>query len=81
MKNFKKNDSTIKYIFTVLTYDNNDEDDTVSNDADAHAGTQTKSTKTGTTTSLNDKLDQQLADEIKSIDERGIRTFWLCVFF
>ena len=41
-------------------------------DADTSIGTQTKSTKSGQNNmSLNDKLDQQLADDLKSIDDRG----------
>jgi len=44
----------------------------VSIDADTSVGTQTKSTKSGQNNmSLNDKLDQQLADDLKSIDDRG----------
>ena len=72
------------FLCKVLTYDNNEEDETTSLDAESTGmGTQTKSTKSGQTNSslnMKDKIDQQLAEDLKNIDDRGAFKFTLDFF-
>ena len=63
----------------MLTYDNIDEDETASIGSTSTQTTQTKSNKqrnhmTSTSSVNDDKLDQHLNDEMKNVEDRGLRT-------